>query len=122
MLYVRRRERAGRGKNRTLFLGRFSSFEVAKCAEAAPWYAEIDPSARAGLIRYLEMATKKRTADNISPADDGDHNAGLPEQRPLVVMRLRKASNVRESQVAQCATCSTGESCSMTAVLQSASR
>ena len=68
VLYVQRRERAGRGKNRTLFLGLFSFFEVAKRAEAAPWYAEMDHSARAGLIKYLETASKKRPATDVSPA------------------------------------------------------
>ena len=94
VLYVRRRERAGRGKNRTLFLGRFSSFEVAKSAEGAPWHAEIDPSVRVGLIRYLERAAKKRTAADITPVDEGDHDAGLPEQRPLIVSGPREAPNV----------------------------
>ena len=98
MLYVRRRERAGRDKNRTLFLGRFSYFEVAKSAEGAPWYAEIDPSARTGLIRYLDNVVKKRAAADISPVDEHLHQQRCENYVQMTALTASTSTNVGEGR------------------------
>jgi hypothetical protein len=71
MLYTHQPIRTARGDVGILAIGRFSSIDVAKCANVVGWCVNMGDDVRAGLINYLEEASMSKPSNKKK--EEGAH-------------------------------------------------
>jgi len=95
VVYVRIEMRSGRHDRlarKSIFIGRFSSFEEGRRAHVVRWNISMDDGVRAGLVTCLEGISRRRAKKRKSAAADVSPDEGgesIADRQPLVAVQVQ---------------------------------